>query len=301
MIEHKTYKYIGKQIKYPLEDYSTPRSVWHDDIHSNVQYGTGYLNKLFNGKNVFDFPKSIHTVADLVSSIDAEYIMDFFAGSATTADAVMSLNARDNSNDRKFIMIQLPENLDENLKLVSENERQTILNAIALCDYLKKPHTIAEVAKERIRRSGDLIVEETGFSELDKGFRVLKLDTSNMKDTHYSPELLTQSSLFDNVLNIKEDRSELDLLFQSMLNLGIVLSAQIDQITVLGKRIYSVENNKVVACFEKELNNEIIEEIAKLKPDFAIFTDASFKDDAISINAEQIFKTYSSSTTLKVI
>lgn len=301
MEEHKTYKYIGRQIKYPLEDYSTPRSIWHDDIHSNVQYGTGYLNKLFNGKDVFDFPKSIYTVEDLVSSIGSEYIMDFFAGSATTADAVMRLNSHDKSNDRKFIMIQLPENLDENLEIVSGGEKGTILNAIALCDEINRPHTIAEVAKERIRRSGNLIVKETGFTELDKGFRVLRLDSSNMKDIYYSPESLQQPSLFDDIVNIKEDRNELDLLFQCMLNLGVVLSSKISEINLLDKKVYIVEENKMIACFEKEITNELIEEIAKLKPDFAIFTDESFKNDAISINVEQIFKTHSSSTTLKVI
>lgn len=300
MIEHKTYKYIGKQIKYPLEDYATPRSVWHDDIHSNVQYGTGYLNKIFNGKDVFDFPKSIHTVEDLVSSIDTEYVMDFFAGSATTADATMRLNARDQSNDRKFIMIQLPENLDENLKIVTDGEKATLLNAIALCDELGVPHTIAEVAKERIRRCGDLIQKES-FPELDNGFRVLTLDSSNMKDTFYSPSKTEQMSLFGDVDNIKEDRSELDLLFQCMLNLGIVLSSSIKQENVNGKNVFIVGENKLVACFDNNIDNKVIESIAKKKPDFAVFKDGSFESDAISINAEQIFKTHSNSTILKVL
>lgn len=301
MQEYKTYKYIGKQIKYPLEDYSTPRSIWHDDIHSNVQYGTGYLNKLFNGLDVFDFPKSIYTVEDLVSSVDAEYVMDFFAGSATTADAVMRLNARDKSNYRKFIMVQLPENLDENLKIVSDSEKGTLLNAIKLCDELKVPHTIAEVAKERIRRSGELVKKENDFNDLDTGFRVLKLDSSNMKDTYYSPNLIQQSSLFELVSNLKEDRTELDLLFQCMLNLGIVLSSKIEIKQIGDKNIYNVDDGRLIACFANGISNEEIESIAKLQPEYAVFSNKSFNSDAVSINAEQIFKTHSSSTILKVI
>ena len=290
MQEYKTYKYIGKQIKYPLEDYSTPRSIWHDDIHSNVQYGTGYLNKLFNGLDVFDFPKSIYTVEDLVSSVDAEYVMDFFAGSATTADAVMRLNARDKSNYRKFIMVQLPENLDENLKIVSDSEKGTLLNAIKLCDELKVPHTIAEVAKERIRRSGELVKKENDFNDLDTGFRVLKLDSSNMKDTYYSPNLIQQSSLFELVSNLKEDRTELDLLFQCMLNLGIVLSSKIEIKQIGDKNIYNVDDGRLIACFANGISNEEIESIAKLQPEYAVFSNKSFNSDVVSINAEKYLK-----------
>jgi len=301
VIEHKTYKYIGRQIKYPLEDYSTPRSVWHDDIHSNVQYGTGYLNKLFNGKDVFDFPKSIHTVYDLVSTVDAEYVMDFFAGSATTADAVMRLNAHDKSNDRKFIMVQLPENLDDNLKIVSDTEKQTILNAIEICDSLGVPHTIAEVAKERIRRCGELVKNEESFNDLDTGFRVLTLDSSNMKESFYNPSTLKQVSLFDTVSNVKEDRTDFDIIFQCMLNLGVVLDSSIIKKTIENKDIYIVGDNKIIACLESDLTTSIIEAIAKEKPEFAIFKDTSFKNDAISINTEQIFKTHSNSTIIKVL
>lgn len=301
MIEHKTYKYIGKQIKYPLEDYSTPRSVWHDDIHSNVQYGTGYLNKLFDGKDVFDFPKSIYTVEDLISSIESEYVMDFFAGSATTADAVMRLNAVEQANNRKFIMIQLPENLDENLKKVSDSETSSLLNAIKICDNLGVPHTIAEVAKERIRRAGELIKKESMFEGLDIGFRVLELATSNMKDTYYNPNSLVQMSLLETVSSIKEDRTDLDLVFQSMLNLGIPLSSKIEEKMMDNKKVYIVNDGKIVLCFEKEISNELLVEIAKTQPDFAVFRDDSFESDATCINAEQIFKTHSSSTILKII
>ena len=273
--ECSTYRYIGNQIKYPVQEYSTPKSMWYDDIHSNVQYGTGYLNKLFNGKDVFDFPKSVLTVRDLVSSVDAEYIMDFFAGSATTADAVMRLNAHDNGN-RKFIMVQLPENLDENLQIVSDDEQQTILNAIELCDQMKKPHTIAEVAKERIRRAGNQIKTESGSENLDIGFRVLRLDSSNMNDIYYSPDQITTSLLFETVDNVKKDRCSLDLVFQIMLELGYP------------------------CCFDEQVSEEDIKKIAEMKPAFCVFKDSSFTD-SLEINTIQIFKSVSPSTKVRVI
>ncbi len=298
--EFTTYKYIGKQIKYPLEEFSTPKSLWYDDIHSNVQNGTGYLNKMFNGKNVFDYPKSVITVKDLISSIDAEYVMDFFAGSATTADAVMRLNATD-SGERKFIMVQLPENLDENLELLA-GDSITIKNAIDLCDKLGVEHTIAEVAKERIRRAGKLIKEEFKLSdEFDVGFRVLKLDTSNMEQAYYNPNKFEKNFITGTIDNIKPDRSSIDLLFQVMLNLGILLSSSIEIKDIGEKKYYDVSNGKLIACFDTNLSNEAIIQLAKCKPEFCVFRDISFSSDATAINAEQIFKTYSPTTNLRIL
>ena len=299
--EHKKYKYIGKQIKYPLDKYSTPKSLWYDDIHSNVQNGTGYLNKLFDGNNIFDYPKSIFTVKDLVSSIDANIILDFFAGSATTADAVMRLNAEDNG-DRKFIMVQLPESLDDNIELLGNGDAKNIQNAIELCDKLGVERNIAEVAKERIRRAGRLIKEEFESSdELDTGFRVLKLESSNMENTYYNPGDLDKISLLNTVDNIKQDRNSFDLLFQVMLELGILLSSPIVVIQIDDKEVFKVDDGRLIACFDGSLSNEVITKIANEKPEFCVFRDFSFASDAISINAEQIFKTYSPGTRLKVI
>jgi adenine-specific DNA-methyltransferase len=300
MKEFSTYKYIGKQIKYPLQEYTTPKSLWYEDIHSNVQNGTGYINKLFDGKNVFDYPKSIFTVKDLISSIDAEYVMDFFAGSATTADAVMRLNAHD-SGERKFIMVQLPESLDDNLDLIG-GDSNTIRNAISLCDSMKVERNIAEVAKERIRRAGNLIKKEFKLSDdFDTGFRVLKLDSTNMEDTYYNPNDLDRGFLANTIDNIKSDRSEMDLLFQVMLNLGIVLSSKIEVKEFKSKKYYSVSDGKMISCFESDLPNEVIVFLASLKPEFIIFRDLSFSSDANAINAEQIFKTNSPSTSLRII
>ena len=327
LAEHKTYKYIGKQIKYPVQEYSTPRSIWHEDIHSNVHYGTGYLNKLFDGKDVFDFPKSIHTVEDLISCVPSEYVMDFFAGSATTADAVMRLNAKEQDDVRKFIMIQLPENLDENLAMVNKDEQKSLLNAIALCEEMGVPHTIAEVAKERIRRAGEAIKlgvrsEELGVkneennhsplntphsplptphSPLDVGFRVLKLDSSNMQDVYYNPAVMQQSLLDEAVDNVKADRTPLDLLFQVMLDLGIELCAKIEEKQAGGKTYYVVNDNHLIACFDEDIDNAVITELAKQQPMYAVFKGASFATDNASINNEQLFKTYSPSTAIKVI
>ena len=299
--EHKKYKYIGKQIKYPLDKYSTPKSLWYDDIHSNVQNGTGYLNKLFDGNNIFDYPKSIYTVKDLVSSIDANLVLDFFAGSATTADAVMRLNAED-SGDRKFIMVQLPESLDENIELLGNGDAKNIQNAIELCDKLGVERNIAEVAKERIRRAARLIKEEfESTDELDTGFRVLKLESSNMENTFYNPGDLNKGSLLSTVDNIKQDRNSFDLLFQVMLELGILLSSPIVVNQIDNKEVFKVDDGRLIACFDSALSNEVITKIANEKPEFCVFRDFSFASDAISINAEQIFKTYSPGTRLKVI
>jgi adenine-specific DNA-methyltransferase len=198
-------------------------------------------------------------------------------------------------------MVQLPEDLDENLRLIS-GDSQNIKNAIELCESLNVEHNIAEVAKERIRRAGNLIKEEFNLTnEIDIGFRVLKLDTSNMVDTFYNPSKINKEVIMSTIDNIKEDRSQLDLLFQVMLNHSILLSSSIIEKNILGKKYYDVANKKLIACFEHDLSNEVITELSKLKPEICIFRDYSFATDAVAINAEQIFKTYSPSTDLKVI
>ena len=212
-------------------------------------------------------------------------VMDFFSGSASTAHAVMDLNLKD-SGHRKFIMVQIPENCEGN------SEAQKI-NAKTICD----------IGEERIRRAGKKIKEENPMfaGDLDTGFRVLKLDSSNMNDVYYNPNAMTQSLLDEIVDNIKPDRTPLDLLFQVMLELGIELSAKITEKEINGKKYYQVNENDIVACFDDNLDNDLLTKIAKLQPLYAVFKDSSFATDSVGINNEQIFKTYSPGTKIKVL
>jgi adenine-specific DNA-methyltransferase len=212
-------------------------------------------------------------------------ILDFFSGSATTAHAVMQLNAEDGGN-RKFIMVQLPELCDEKSEAFKAGYKN-----------------ICEIGKERIRRAGKKIKEENGLSaeNLDIGFRVLKLDSSNMQDVYYNPAKMQQSFLDRMIDNVKPDRTPLDLLFQVMLDLGVELSAKIEEKSVCGKTYYTVNGNDIIACFDDDINNEVITEIAKLQPLYAVFKDKSFTSDSVAINNEQLFKTYSPNTVIKVV
>ena len=233
----------------------------------------------------FDNPKPIYVAKRLIKSICKQntIILDFFSGSATTAHAVMQLNAEDGGN-RKFIMVQLPEKCDEKSEA-----------------YKAGYKTICEIGKERIRRAGKKIKEETGKTDLDTGFRVLKLDSSNMQDVFYNPAAMTQDLLATTIDNVKPDRTPMDLLFQVMLELGVQLSAKIEEKEICGKKYYVVNENEIIACFDDNLNNDVITEIAKQQPLYAVFKDKSFATDSVGINNEQLFKTYSPTTDVKVI
>lgn len=246
---------------------------------------------LFQSKAPFDTPKPVKLIQRF-SSIATDknsIILDFFSGSATTAHAVMQLNAEDGGN-RKFIMVQIPEATDE----TSEAFKAGYKN-------------ICEIGKERIRRAGKKIREEnsgkTGIENLDCGFRVLKLDSSNMKDVHYSPEeFVNNPTLFDQVHdNIKEDRTGEDLLFQVMLDLGLELSAPIKNETISGKTVYTVKDNYLIACFDNDVTDELLTQIAKRKPFYAVLRDRSFTRDDTASNFEQIFATWSPETIKKVL
>lgn len=246
------------------------------------------LKELFNSKDVlFNAPKNWHFIKLMISLLDETdfTVLDFFSGSATTAHAVMQLNAEDGGN-RKFILVQLPESCDEKSEA-----------------YKAGYKNICEIGKERIRRAGAKIKEENGLTaqNLDTGFRVLKLDSSNMQDVYYNPSSMTQSLLDSTIDNVKPDRTPLDLLFQVMLELGVELSAKIEEKQVTGKKYYIVNDNDIIACFDDDLNNDVITEIAKLQPLYAVFKDKSFATDSVGINNEQIFKTYSPITKVKVI
>ena len=215
-----------------------------------------------------------------------DIILDFFSGSATTAQAVMELNAEDSSSHRKYVLVQIPELLEDNPGA----------EAIGL-------HTIADVGKERIRRAGAKIKEEAGLAaqNLDTGFRVLKCDTSNMKDVYYNPaeyEVNMFSRLED---NIKEDRTPEDLLFQVMLDLGVLLSSKIEETTIAGKKVFNVEDNYLIACFDSDVSEETIKAIAKQKPYYFVMRDSSMASDSVATNFDQIFATYSPDTVRKVL
>ena len=250
------------------------------------QDGTKEITSLFNGK-VFSFPKPsslIKFYLKIINKNDA-LILDFFSGSATTAHAVMQLNAEDGGN-RKFIMVQLPELTDEK----SEAHKAGYKN-------------ICEIGKERIRRAGAKIKADSPLTtqHLDTGFRVLKLDSSNMKDVFYSPKETSQLELFTLVDNVKDDRTSGDLLFQVMLELGATLDSKIEESMVDDKTIYNVGDGYLVACFDKKVTDEVVTAIAKMQPMYAVLRDTSMADDATATNFEQIFKTYAPNTTTKIL
>ena len=293
----------------------------------NYTVGTNEIKALFDGNKYFDFPKNTKMIKYLIQigSNKDSIILDFFSGSATTAHAVMQLNAEDGGN-RKFIMVQLPEKCDEKSEA-----------------YKAGYKNICEIGKERIRRagkkirddimSGKILFQEKGkhdpkseeFKKAmeiavdnlennrldsiyleekklpDIGFRVLKLDSSNMKDVYYSPSDTEQTNLLDLVSNIKEDRSPEDLLFQVMLDMGVMLSSEIKTVNIKGKKVFNVNDGNLVCCFDENLNDDVVTEIAKMQPLYAVFRDSSMSSDTVAVNFDQIFETYSPSTTRKVL
>lgn len=287
--EYKTYIYENGQIKVPVASDRTPISLWYEDRYSNVSNGTNRLKKIFDNNSFFDFSKSVYTVMDLISlnTDENDIILDFFSGSGTTADAVMNLNNIDGKN-RRFIMVQLPE------------------KTTALSNEFKAGFkNICEIGKERIRRVGRNIVQDNINNEeienLDIGFRVLKIDSSNMKDVYYAPAE-TEQSLLDLLSdNIKEDRSSEDLLFQVMLDLGVSLSSKISIETIDEKEVLVLENGFLVACFDRNITDETVKAIAKKKPYYAVFRDSSIANDSVATNFEQIFESISPQTVRKVI
>ena len=277
------------------------------EVASSVFYKDGRgaskrLQVLFDN-SIFDFPKDEEIIKRFVAYVTSYndsnepiIVLDFFSGSATTAHAVMKLNAEVGGN-RKFIMVQLPE--------------KTELNSEA---YKAGYKTICDIGKERIRRAGKKIKEELAVKQhderittrqkeltLDIGFRVLKLDSSHMENVYYSPVEYSQQELFAKTENVKSDRTGEDLLFQVMLELGATLDSKIEQIEIKGKAIYNVANNYLVACFDNEIDDSVVTTIAKMQPQYAVFRDSSMTDDSTATNFEQIFKTYSPNTVTKVL
>lgn len=248
--------------------------------------GTKEVMNLFDGKPYFDKPKPstlLSKLIDLANVSSGEIILDFFSGSATTAHAVMQLNVEDGGN-RKFIMVQLPEETDEK----SEANKAGYKN-------------ICEIGKERIRRAAKKIAEENSEAKFDSGFRVLKCDTSNMKDIYYNPFQMEQQTLFASTDNIKEDRTPEDLLFQVMLDLGVLLSSKIEEKVIAGKKVFNVAEGFLIACFDSDITEETVKAVAQEKPYYAVFRDSSMANDSVATNFEQIFATYSPGTVRKVL
>ena len=261
---------------------------WPNTEVGHTQEATKEIATLLGQSGIMDFPKPIRLMKRIVhiASKKDSIILDFFSGSATTAHAVMKLNAEDGGH-RKFIMVQLPEKTDEKSEA-----------------YKAGYKNICEIGKERIRRAGRKIKEDAGLTapaDLDIGFRCLRLDESNMKPVYYTPDEVGQQDLFSLVDNVKEDRTPEDLLFQVMLDLGVLLSSPIEVKEIAGKRVFNVAEGFLLACFDHDVTGETVKAIAQMKPYYAVFRDSSMANDSVATNFDQIFETYSPETVRKVL
>lgn len=280
------YKRFLKDVKQGI----VPTTLWKfSDIGGSMD-SVKEQKKLFDGIKMFDFPKTVSLLKQIliISNSTNGIILDFFSGSATTAHACMQLNAEDGGN-RKFIMVQLPEVCAPDSEAFKAGYKN-----------------ICEIAKERIRRAGEKIKEEhaTTAPNLDIGFRVLKLDESNMKDVYYKPNEISQDMLAGLESNIKEDRNDLDLLFACLIDWGVELSLPLKTEEINGVKVYTVNDGEVpdlIACFAQNIPETAIREIAKRKPLRVVFRDSSFADSPSKINVTEIFKTFSPNTTIKVL
>ena len=292
------------QFKQRIPQGKTPRSIFTTESvisdQGTTSTGAADVYEYFK-KDVFSNPKPVTLINFLISFIleDDDIILDFFSGSGTTAEAVMRANIE--GNKYRYILIQLQENIDAMLNSSSANARRIAENAVSVLDDLQKPHTITELAKERIRRAAKKIAEEHPDAKFDGGFRVLKCDSSNMKDVYYNPDQY-EPSLFSKLEdNIKEDRTPEDLLFQVMLDLGVLLSGKIEETTIAGKKVFNVEDNYLIACFDEDITEETITAIAKQKPYYFVMRDSSMANDSVATNFEQIFAAYSPDTVRKIL
>lgn len=265
----------------------TPMTIWKYSEVGHSQDAKQNLKKLFDGKSFFDYPKSVELIKRCIQlySNESSIILDFFSGSATTAHAVMQLNTEDGGK-RKFIMVQLPEKTDEKSEAFKAGYKN-----------------ICEIGKERIRRAGEKIKEEAGLNGqgLDIGFRVLKLDSSNMKDIYYSADEYDQGMLENMQSNTKEDRTDLDLLFGCLVDWGLELDKPYTTKVINGHKVHIYNDGDLVACFEKDLDMKTIDEIAKLQALRVVFCDNSFIDSATKINVAEHFKMIAPDTDIKVI
>ena len=280
--------------------YKNLGDLWTDISTININKEICGMPTYANGQKPIKLLERVINYA--VKKDNEDIIMDFFAGSSTTAHAVLNLNINDGGN-RKFIMIQLPENIDDNIKEQNPNQRASTQKIIDFLDSINKPHILTEIGKERLRRAS----QECDSNGANVGFRVFKLDSSNMKDTYYEPNQYSTNLLDQLDENIKSDRTPEDLLFQVMLDLGLMLDSKIEEKIINGKKVFVVgEYNEVInpdliCCFDSDVDNNTVTEIAKLKPRFCVFRDSSMAKDSVATNFDQIFETYSPSTTRKVL
>ena len=265
----------------------TPMTIWKHTEVGHSQDATKRLKDIFDGKAYFDYPKPVNLIKrciQLYSNQDC-FVMDFFSGSATTAHAVMQLNAEDGGH-RKFIMVQLPEVCDEKSEAAKAGYK-----------------TICDIGKERIRRAGEKIKAEQGLAaqNLDTGFRVLKLDESNMKDVFYAPEELSQKTMYDMVSNIRDGRTGLDLLFGCLLDWGLPLSLPFSSETLDGCTVYTYNDGDLIACFDENVPESVVTAIARRKPLRAVFRDGCFASSPEKINVVEIFKNHAPTCAVKVL
>lgn len=289
-IQAESYNLVVMKVNKGYEIYTKIRDFNRTtlkDIITNIKNGDSELRKLFGDKRYFDFPKSVDLLKTLLSSTEEKdsLVLDFFSGSATTAHAVMQMNAEDGGH-RRFIMVQLPEKTDEK----SEAKKAGF-------------DTICDIGEERIRRAGEKIKEESPLTtkELDTGFRVFRVDDSNMKDVYYSADEVSQDTLDGMISNIKEDRSALDLLFGCLVDWGIPLSKKCTSETVDGHTIYDYGEGDLLACFDTDISESVIEAMARKKPLRVVFRDGCFSGSQDKINVFEIFKMLSPDTTIRVL
>jgi type III restriction-modification system methyltransferase len=287
--ENLVFKKGKVYTKYYRPEGITPKSLLIESLYGRTESGNDDIKKIFNNLNPFFYPKPLNLINHFISigTRKDDIILDFFSGSATTAHAVMQLNAEDGGN-RKFIMVQLQEQTDEK----SEAYKAGYAN-------------ICEIGKERIRRAGKKIMEENkdkeGIEKLDIGFRVLKVDDSNMNEVYYSPEKYTQSLLSTMESNIKSDRNDLDLLFSCLLEWGLSLSLPYSSEQIETCMVHNYNDGDLIACFDENIPDTVIKTIAKKQPLRAVFRDSSFADSPSKINVGEIFKLLSPNTSIKVI
>ncbi len=275
-----------------------PIQVAGSYFYRSALQATNELNQLF-GKKVFNNPKDKEVIARWISYVgvsNGDIVMDFFAGSGTTGHAVLELNAFDNKTIC-YVLVQLPEVINPKAKGAKP--------AVAFLEKLKRPCTVSELTKERLRRAGKNLLEgefNEGWNK-DIGFRVLKIDTSNMAEVYYDPDAISQDLLADQVDNIRPDRSEEDLLFQVLLDWGVDLALPIRREEIAGKAVFFVDDNALAACFDKDggIDEEFVRLLAKREPLRVVFRDKGFQSDSVKINVEQIFKLLSPSTEVKSI
>ncbi|BCD67604.1 DNA methyltransferase [Nitratiruptor sp. YY09-18] len=265
---------------------SKVKSIW-DNTEIRTEEGTRLIRELFE-KSVMDHPKSLYFIKKILelSASQNDIVLDFFSGSATTAHAVMELNAEDGGN-RQFIMIQIPELIDEKSEAYKAGFR-----------------TIAEIGRERIIRATNKIKNQYTNNQYtnipDFGFRYFKVDTSNFKENKDISEI-SQENIFEDIENIKLDRTELDLLFEVILNLRLELTLEIEQKEILGKKVYFIESNSLIACFDENIDENLAKELVSYQPLKVVLKDSSFKSDSDKINFEQIFKEQSPETDIWVV